>query len=64
MDNAVGETFIPDDAIADAIAPAVRDLNTIYGTATGLKELTFTATRRASRTMTFRPRWGRTCTRS
>ncbi|MGE5610990.1 MAG: hypothetical protein ACM359_17200 [Bacillota bacterium] len=44
MDNAVGETFIPDDAIAAAIAPAVRDLNTIYGTATGLKEFTFTAT--------------------
>lgn len=42
-DNAVGETFIPDDAILAALAPAIRDLNTIYGNASGLKETTFTA---------------------
>ena len=42
-DTAVGEVFIPDDVVDIALAPIVRDLNKLYGSASGMKEKAFTA---------------------
>jgi hypothetical protein len=44
VDRSLNEVGIPDEAIEAELLPYIRDLNKIYGTSSGVKEIRFTTT--------------------